>query len=110
MKFRKLPIIIEAVQWDGKQLNETPKWIGEALTKEGTPDTTPGTLFRRGDKIHIGTLDSVAIANPGDWIIRGINGELYPCAGDIFPQTFEPVLDSENADVEPPRERKANGQ
>ena len=41
MKFRKLPIIIEAVQWDGKQLNETPKWIGEALTKEGTPDTTP---------------------------------------------------------------------
>lgn len=96
MKFRKLPIIIEAVHWDGKQLNETPTWIGKALTKSGTPDTTPGTLFRWGDKIHIGTLDSVAIANPGDWIIRGINGELYPCAGDIFPQTFEPVLDSEN--------------
>lgn len=89
-QFRKKPVVIEAVLWTGNRLepSSTP-WINEALNK-GTP-LNNGGIMRIGDSVHIGTLEGIMIASPGDWIIQGIKGELYPCKPDIFEATYEPV-------------------
>lgn len=91
-RYRKLPVVIEAVQWDGSKLSEKPpEWLTAALRSSGSPDTTPGCVMRLGNEVHIGTLEGVMIASPGDWIIRGIKGEIYPCKPDIFAATYEAV-------------------
>lgn len=88
-KYRKLPVVIEAVQWLGNKLNETaPDWLRDALNSTGAPDDTPGCVMRMGNEIHIGTLEGVMIAKPNDWIIRGVKGELYPCKPDIFASIY----------------------
>lgn len=91
MKFRKKPVEIEAIQWNGAGIDPMkprPQWLIDALYKN-PPD--PGFMMRMGDEIHIGTLEGVMIAKPGDWIIRGIKGELYPCKPDIFAASYDPV-------------------
>lgn len=89
-QFRKKPVVIEAVQWTGKRIEpEATPWIVEATSK-GTPDTA-GCIMRIGDTVHIGTLEGIMIASPGDWIIRGVKGEIYPCKPDIFAATYDPA-------------------
>ena len=85
MKYRKKPIIIEAVQWDGTNF--------EALKDWGAPITVlPAT---DGASLIIGTLEdgpnseAVHVATLDDWIIRGVKGEYYPCKPDIFEATYE---------------------
>jgi hypothetical protein len=90
MKYRKKPVvIIEAVQYLGKgnfvTENGIPKWLWEAL-ESSVARSTNGT-----DPFIITTLEGDHTANPGDWIIRGVKGELYPCKPDIFELTYEPV-------------------
>lgn len=89
-KYRKKPVEIDAVQWTGKEVDGgvVPGWLRDVLNSAGAPDTTPGCIMRMRDEIHIGTLEGVMIAKPGDWIIRGIKGELYPCKPDIFEETY----------------------
>lgn len=87
-QYRKKPVVIEAVQWNGSTISETPDWLREALYM--TPPTVGG-IFRLDDKIQIFTLEGTMTASPGDWIIRGINGELYPCKPDIFAATYDAV-------------------
>lgn len=92
-KFRKKPVVIEAVQWTGSNLFEVITFT------DGKPDirsTHAGMkwddycdLVRR-DGLKIFTLEGKMLANPGDWIIRGVKGELYPCKPDIFAATYEP--------------------
>lgn len=92
MKFRKKPIEIEAVQWNGSTVEGVvPEWLREAINKPGAPDETPGCVMRIGAELHIGTLEGVHRASPGDWIIRGVKGELYPCKPDIFAATYDPA-------------------
>ena len=81
MKFRKKPVVIEAVQWDGSNLQDVGKLGG---AREYEQDFL-------GDDLIIHTLEGNMTANKGDWIIRGINGELYPCKPDIFEKTYEKV-------------------
>lgn len=84
MKYTKKPVTIEAVLWDGKQVSEVTPWISQALnTKWGE-----GSIMRTGDVIEIYTLEGIVRANPGDYIIRGVKGELYPCKPDIFEATY----------------------
>ena len=91
MKFRKKPVVIEAVQWLGDRFNTAaPDWIGKALVKK---TASIGSIFRFGDDVQIFTLEGMMLAKPGDYIIRGIKGELYPCKPDIFEATYEPVED-----------------
>lgn len=98
-EFRKKPIVIEAVRWDGRRIvGEVPVWLQTALNSPGAPNTTPGCVMRIGSDVYIGTLEGVVTASPGDWIIRGIKGELYPCKPDIFAATYEAV----EATAEPP--------
>lgn len=79
MKFRKKPVVIEAIQFDG-----TIQSVESLNIPELSQDLGSRT-------IQIATLEGVMTAQPGDWIIRGINGEYYPCKPDIFAATYEEV-------------------
>jgi hypothetical protein len=84
MKFRKKPVVIEAVQWTGEffDCDDMPNWLIDAC--EGG-DVTDGDLQSK----TIATLEGDHRCSPGDWIIRGVKGELYPCKPDIFEATYE---------------------
>ena len=86
MKFRKKPVVIDAVQWAGNNLSEIQAFYKPA---RAMPLMYDGILV--GNDIHIHTLEGMMIANKGDWIIKGVKGEFYPCKPDIFEQTYEPV-------------------
>ena len=79
-QYRKKPVVVEAIQWDGnlETLNVFPK-----------EDTEPVKL-RDGD-LYIQTLEGEMRASIGDFIIKGIQGEFYPCKPDIFEKTYELV-------------------
>lgn len=83
-KFRKKPVVIEAVQWDGTGATapavlEFTEFKAACCLHEGRP------------VVQIPTLEGEMRAEAGDWIIRGIKGEIYPCKPDIFAATYEPV-------------------
>lgn len=80
-KFRKLPVVIEAVLYRGNNWNDIMGWSKGKVTASITPNC-----------LSVETLEGVITANIGDWIIRGVNGEFYPCKPDIFDKTYEPVL------------------
>jgi hypothetical protein len=89
-QFRKKPVVIEAIQWPGTKFETTPpKWFSDAMYL--TPGA-PGFVMRLDNDILIETLEGQMRAQPGDWIIRGIKGELYPCKPDIFAASYEPAL------------------
>ena len=101
--FRKLPVTIEAWQWNfSKQQLENPGWVNEAMRKwpatGGAAFFPDGTYDQAGDphwynRPHIAILtpEGRMRASPGDWIIRGVQGEIYPCKPDIFAQTYEKI-------------------
>lgn len=93
MKYRKKPVVIEAFQMTPeRRMDNTdwPVWLGEAWQKEPTEQ---GALRRTGsdlpDLLEIVTLEGVHLVSWGDYIIRGVHGELYPCKPDIFAATYE---------------------
>lgn len=77
-KFRKKPVVIEALQWTGENAAEVTAFRGGAC------------LFDADGPI-IETLEGNMKAMPGDWIIKGVKGEFYPCKPDIFAATYEAV-------------------
>lgn len=79
-RFRKKPVVIEAIQWRGEQDCEA---VFAFLGYDHPADEGDHSL------IHIETLEGVMEASPGDWIIRGVKGEFYPCKPDIFAATYE---------------------
>ena len=82
-RFRKRPVEIEAIQWDGTDCYELVAFVGESLGR-----ISPGGT---GAYAQILTLEGAVYAAAGDWIIRGVKGEFYPCKPDIFELTYEPV-------------------
>lgn len=75
--YRKKPVVIEALQYTGDNLLDVMRWIGtDAYVRDG---------------LHIKTLEGDHTASPGDYIIKGVMGEFYPCKPDIFEATYEPV-------------------
>lgn len=84
-KYRKRPVVVEAIQFDGKNSAEILDFVGERAT------------YIQGDNsVHIWTLEGVHKADVGDFIIKGVAGEFYPCKPDIFEKTYEPVDDNGN--------------
>ena len=79
--YRKLPVVIEAVQWGGVLDEETVAWCGGELDYD-----EDGDVF-----LSIETLEGAHGARPLDWVIKGIKGEFYPCKPDIFEATYEPA-------------------
>lgn len=90
MRFRKKPVEIEAVQWDGQGIasGAAPEWFRRAMW---LPKGTAGGISRQAAELVISTLEGEMRALPGDWIIRGVAGEVYPCKPKIFAATYEAV-------------------
>jgi hypothetical protein len=90
MKYRKKPVVIEAVQWNGKNYDECMQFIGDdGGHKKAYEDREEGCL--KTGEFSISTLEGVMIASTGDFIIKGVQGEFYPCKPDIFEKTYEVV-------------------
>lgn len=93
-KFRKKPVVIEAVQYkgDGNFYNTAlPSWIWKAFEEK--------TLFPQqngSDPLQIKTLEGVLTVATDDYIIQDVNGEIYPCKPDIFEKTYESFKDEED--------------
>lgn len=77
MKFRKKPVVIEAVQWTGENKVEIIKFTNRKVI-----------LTFEEDYLIIPTLEGNHKANKGDWIIKGVKGEFYPCKPAIFAETY----------------------
>lgn len=103
MKFRKKPIVIQAWPWlrsgDHPQVISPPpncttksdircEKCGESSGKHGWIQTLEGGS------------DGAQLVCPGDWIIKGVKGEFYPCKPDVFAQTYEPEPDGQGATEE----------
>jgi len=91
MKYRKKPVIIEAIQWTGDNLFE-------CLNFMNCGDMQPEiyNIFHNcNNEIGIQTLEGTMLASVGDYIIKGVAGELYPCKPDIFEKTYEKVEELE---------------
>lgn len=85
-KFRKKPVVIEARRFSG-DVNSLAQWCG------GQPRLEKN-LFGTRLVIDIPTLEGTMQAEVGDWIIKGVKGEFYPCKPGIFAETYEPVEES----------------
>ena len=92
MRFRKKPVVIEAIRWTGENFDELFDW--------GSSDggILRAKILRAGHGedpalLCIETLEGNMIARVGDWIIKGVKGEFYPCKSDIFEATYEAVAD-----------------
>jgi len=90
-KYRKKPVVIEAFQWtdDEKQI-EDPSWIVEAIKEQDIYFLNKGT---KKVVLCVITLEGVMKAKRGDYIIKGVEGEIYPCDERIFHKTYEKVAD-----------------
>lgn len=100
MKYRKRPVVIEAVKFDGVEMvddtqvpmfdgsfDALPVWLDDALSTN--PKYERSAHLNDAGKIEIVTLEGRVEASVGDYIIRGVQGELYPCKPDIFAATYE---------------------
>lgn len=85
-KYRKRPVVIEALEWTGQNEEEINKFI------------PPHIRVYETDGLYIVTLEGNHFATKGDFIIKGVAGEFYPCKPDIFAKTYEPV-EEEAADA-----------
>lgn len=110
-RFRKRPVVIEAMRWDGTPEGATPiiDWVLADGPADGPVarysdyqlakvDGDPPSVERTEPTIAIETLEGTMRASAGDWVVRGVHGEFYPCKNEIFLATYEPA----NADVPVP--------
>jgi hypothetical protein len=80
VKFRKKPVVIEAIQYTGQNNMEVTHFASGRYVSPGP-----------NESLLIYTLEGTMEASKGDWIIKGVKGECYPCKPDIFEATYEPV-------------------
>ena len=98
-KYRKKPLIIEAIQWTGDNLIEITAFLRKIPTEEITSEINSSELAQKNWKEHekvlyhkgitIATLEGDMTASVGDYIIKGVEGEFYPCKEKIFNETYE---------------------
>lgn len=81
----KKPVIIEAFKWTGDEYQiEDPTWVCDLIEV--------GKITINFPYMYIETLEGVMTANKGDWVIKGVKGEVYPCKPETFEMTYEEVL------------------
>lgn len=85
-KFRKKPVVIEAVRWNAN-FEEVKAFCPEIV--DGGADWSE--VAHKSWPLFIKTMEGTMTALLGDWIIKGVNGEFYPCKPDIFEKTYEPA-------------------
>lgn len=81
--FKKKPVVVEAREWTGTltNANDLLEWSDNIINLVGK-------------QLTIRTLEGIMTAEIGDWIIKGVHGEFYPCKPDIFEETYESVESS----------------
>ena len=90
-RFRKKPIVIEAYEYAGRgnghprYKGNVPSWVSDGF-ESGVLRATNGT-----DPLVVVTAEGEMVLSSGDWLIRGVEGELYPCKPSVFAATYEPV-------------------
>ena len=84
-KFKKRPVVIEAMQLTGDNTAEVVAWCGGQIVSADCSGDWPPYVVR------IDTLEGSMLAGRGDYVICGVQGEFYPCREDIFAQTYEAV-------------------
>ncbi|MFR4530611.1 MAG: hypothetical protein ACLT5Y_03680 [Thomasclavelia ramosa] len=93
-KYRKKPVVVEAVRWTGSNLEEIRNFVGSDLIEECVElFDIKRTLKEMLVDIAIDTLQGTMRVDYGDYIIKGVQGELYPCKPDIFLATYEEVAE-----------------
>lgn len=99
MKYRKKPVVIEAYRISS--LDILPGWLAKAIES--------GTVFESivPQGFGIKTLEGTMYADPDDFIIKGVQGELYPCKPDIFEQTYEKVEENSEFEIKEAKIAKA---
>lgn len=88
-KYRKKPVVIEAMRLTRKYADVAVDFIGA----ENIESYNLGEFAQDGCYIKIKTLEGVMEADEGDWIIQGVKGEFYPCKPDVFEMTYEAVAE-----------------
>lgn len=78
------PTVKEAIKWTCDNYVEVLQWVGPSFSEHISRNL-------REEILRIHTLEGTMIANKGDWIIRGVEGEYYPCKPDVFLKTYERV-------------------
>lgn len=86
MKYRKKPVVIDAYRLPAAG-EDVPDSFHQWCEEVGFTEFESG----RDETLVIPTLEGAMTAQPGDWIIKGVNGEFYPCKPDIFDKTYEPA-------------------
>lgn len=93
-KFRKKHVVVEAIQWTGSNLEEIRNFVGSDLIEECVEFfDIKRTLNKMLVGIAIDTLEGTMRVDYGDYIIKGVKGEFYPCKSDIFLATYEEVAE-----------------
>ena len=92
MKYRKKPVVIEAVQYTGKNKREVLKFAMPDLSEDALNAAEIMNL-----PVVIGTLEGDMTVSVGDFVICGVKGEFYPCKPDIFEATYDAVESSSHA-------------
>ncbi len=85
-RYRKKPVEIEAVQFTGRNQREVLSFIYPDLSEDALRGAEVMNL-----PVVISTLEGDMTASPGDWVIKGVQGEFYPCKPAIFTATYDPV-------------------
>lgn len=85
MKYRKKPVIIEAIQWKGDRA------AVEMFFNDLIEPTCMSPITFGSREVYITTLEGTMTASLNDWIIRGVKNELYPCKPDIFKELYDVV-------------------
>ncbi|WP_407453532.1 hypothetical protein [Methanobrevibacter sp.] len=88
MKYRKKPVVIEAIQLTRNNRNEIREFVGRTLIGYWCEKRIDGKVY-----CELLTLEGIMTATEGDYIIKGVQGEFYPCKPDIFEATYEEVQD-----------------
>ena len=96
-RFRKKPVVVEAVRWTGLNVRDITAFC-KPLVELNADGGEPALYFVGRSRVEphknvvrIRTPEGVMTADAGDWVIRGVKGEFYPCKPDIFAATYEPA-------------------
>lgn len=91
MKYRKKPVVIEAIKWTGLNLTECKEFTGDGAEYIYHDAAYEVNAAPPSVEIIIHTLEGDMRASVGDYIIKGVDGEYYPCKPDIFEKTYEAI-------------------
>lgn len=99
-KYKKKPIVVEAIRWTGSNLEEIRNFVGNDLIENYIKhfDIERTLIKQTLTGIAINTLEGTMRVDYGDYIIKDVNNELYPCKPDVFEQTYEEVIEDGNLD------------